>query len=124
MVEIRINKQMSDGVELIDPTDIFQYFPENTEQGQYFYALLSKIADYLNYYSVNTSMSFGDTNYARLEGFVYGWCSGAGYVIEESKFEFIVVIGNKFRLILEKPTLPTFVERSKQDIRLIINKVI
>lgn len=123
MIEIRIKKQMSDGVELVDPLDIFQYFQEDAEQGKHFYALLSKIADYLNYYSVNTSLSFIDQNYARLEGYVYGWCSGAGYVLEESDFDFIVVIRDHFRLIVEKPTLPSFVARSKPGIKLMVNKV-
>lgn len=103
-IYIKKYKDEESDTEHIEPSDIFKYFDEFSDRGQYYYSFLLKVADYVHYYNHNTSTAFGNPDYARMGGVILGWCYGAGWELDENN-ERIKILSKKGRtiMIIEKP---------------------
>ena len=103
-IYIKKYKDEDSDTEYITPFDIFKYYDEFSDRGQYYYNFLLKVADYLHYFNHNTSTAFGNPDYARMDGIILGWCYGAGWQLVED-IETIKILSQKGRtiMIIEKP---------------------
>lgn len=117
MKTIRIRKYQDGQLEYIDPTDIFMYYPEGSEKGQYFYNFLIEVQKYVEYFNWNSSTAFGNPDHARFEGVVFGWCLGAQWQFDETEDELkISSLAGKTLMIIEKPKIPDAEKENRKDI--------
>ena len=93
--------------EYIEPSDVFKYYEEVSEKGQYYYSFLCRVQEYVQYYNTNTSTAFGNPDYAQMGGIVLGWCLGAKWQYIETK--------EKIEIRTQKGYVVMVVERPKKS---------
>lgn len=127
MREIRIKKYRDDerDIEYIEPTDIFTYFPECSEKGQYFYNFLIQVKRYVEYFNENVSTAFGNPDLAKFDGVVFGWCLGAKWQLDETEDELkISSMKGRTIIIIEKPKLSFAEKEKRKDIQQMWNEIL
>lgn len=107
MIYIKKYYEEDTDTEYIKPSDVFNYYEEWSDKGQYYYSFLLRVADYLHYFNFNTSTAFGNPDYSKMNGIVLGWCFGAEWEIKEdcNKIEIFSKKGRKI-MVIEKPKTP------------------
>ena len=94
---------LEDGYEYLDPTELID---EINDPDFKMFSLGKPICDVLNYYQNNSPDAFGNAPYARLEGFLGGYISGAKMELERGEDLWIVRKGKRKILAVEVPKKP------------------
>ena len=101
--KIILDLHKDDHALILESQDVYKYVGENNEQELELAFYIGKWCEYLNYYIFNNKeMSFGDSDYARLEG----WLTGYNHAkkIQVNDFKDRVEINTKgYFIILSKP---------------------
>ena len=102
-IVLELQKDTESNACTLNHQDIYNYVGECTEQEVEFALYIEKWCEYLNYYILNNKeMAFGDTDYARLEG----WLAGYNFAkkIDVTNFKDRVEIKMKgYFVILNRP---------------------
>lgn len=94
---------LEDGCEWLDPVDLIDDLcPEKTEK---IFMLAKACADVLNYYNENSPDAFGDAPYARKDGFLKGYLTGAGLELVNRETVWDIYKGKRIFLRVEVPKL-------------------
>ena len=112
-------------IEYIEPSDVFKYYPETSDKGQYFYTFLLKMKDYVEYYNNHTSTAFGNPDLAKMDGIILGWCLGANWQIEESKKEIkILSKGGRLIMLIERPKKSLAETEKRKELKQMWNEIL
>ena len=111
MVYIKKHADENGICEYIDPTDIFEFFKEGTDQAGEMYTFLLMVAEELNYFNDHSSTAFGNPDYEYKRGKVEGYLRAKHWDWEETGKSGNVIISIKTRsgraiMKIEKPKIP------------------
>lgn len=108
----------------ITDTEIFKDYENNqSDYMRCIYFLYIALSKRENYYQLYSPTAFGNTEYARLDGFVCGILQATGW--EESQDESYIIIkrNNRKILILQKLSKPQSYYEDKKEIAKILNEI-
>lgn len=108
----------------ITDTEIFKDYENNQSDYMrciyFFYIALSKRE---NYYQLYSPTAFGNTEYARLDGFVCGILQATGWEEIQDESYIIIKRNNRKILILQKLSKPQSYYEDKKEIAKILNEI-
>lgn len=109
----------------ITDTEIFKDYENNqSDYMRCIYFLYIALSKRENYYQLYSPTAFGNTEYARLDGFVCGILQATGWEeIQDESSIIIIKRNNRKILILQKLSKPQSYYEDKKEIAKILNKI-
>lgn len=108
----------------ITDTEIFKDYENNqSDYMRCIYFLYIALSKRENYYQLYSPTAFGNTEYARLDGFVCGILQATGWEEIQDKSYIIIKRNNRKILILQKLSKPQSYYEDKKEIAKILNEI-
>lgn len=108
----------------ITDTEIFKDYENNqSDYMRCIYFLYIALSKRENYYQLYSPTAFGNTEYARLDGFVCGILQATGWEEIQDESYIIIKRNNRKILILQKLTKPQSYYEDKKEIAKILNEI-
>lgn len=98
-----LKKIVDDGVEYLDSSELID---EINDRDFKMFSLGKPICDVLNYFQTNSPDAFGNAQYSRLEGYMFGYIHGSKMELEQGEDLWIVRKGKRKILVVEVPKKP------------------
>ena len=108
----------------ITDTEIFKDYENNqSDYMRCIYFLYIALSKRENYYQLYYQTAFGNTEYARLDGFVCGILQATGWEEIQDESYIIIKRNNRKILILQKLSKPQSYYEDKKEIAKILNEI-
>lgn len=108
----------------ITDTEIFKDYENNqSDYMRCIYFLYIALSKRENYYQLYSPTAFGNTEYARLDGFVCGILQATGWEEIQDESYIIIKRNNRKILILQKLSKPQSYYEDKKEIAKILNEI-
>lgn len=108
----------------ITDTEIFKDYENNqSDYMRCIYFLYIALSKRENYYQLYSPTAFGNTEYARLDGFVCGILQATGWEEIQDESSIIIKRNNRKILILQKLSKPQSYYEDKKEIAKILNEI-
>ena len=108
----------------ITDTEIFKAYENNqSDYMRCIYFLYIALSKRENYYQLYSPTAFGNTEYARLDGFVCGILQATGWEEIQDESYIIIKRNNRKILILQKLSKPQSYYEDKKEIAKILNEI-
>lgn len=108
----------------ITETEIFKDYENNqSDYMRCIYFLYIALSKRENYYQLYSPTAFGNTEYARLDGFVCGILQATGWEEIQDESYIIIKRNNRKILILQKLSKPQSYYEDKKEIAKILNEI-
>ena len=108
----------------ITDTEIFKDYENNqSDYMRCIYFLYIALSKRENYYQLYSPTVFGNTEYARLDGFVCGILQATGWEEIQDESYIIIKRNNRKILILQKLSKPQSYYEDKKEIAKILNEI-
>lgn len=108
----------------ITDTEIFKDYENNqSDYMRCIYFLYIALSKRENYYLLYSPTAFGNTEYARLDGFVCGILQATGWEEIQDESSIIIKRNNRKILILQKLSKPQSYYEDKKEIAKILNEI-
>ena len=108
----------------ITDTEIFKDYENNqSDYMRCIYFLYIALSKRENYYQLYSPTAFGNTEYARLDGFVCGILQATGWEEIQDERYIIIKRNNRKILILQKLSKPQSYYEDKKEIAKILNEI-
>lgn len=108
----------------ITDTEIFKDYENNqSDYMRCIYFLYIALSKRENYYQLYSPTAFGNTEYARLDGFVCGIFQATGWEEIQDESYIIIKRNNRKILILQKLSKPQSYYEDKKEIAKILNEI-
>ena len=108
----------------ITDTEIFKEYENNqSDYMRCIYFLYIALSKRENYYQLYSPTAFGNTEYARLDGFVCGILQATGWEEIQDESYIIIKRNNRKILILQKLSKPQSYYEDKKEIAKILNEI-
>ena len=108
----------------ITDTEIFKDYENNqSDYMRCIYFLYIALSKRENYYQLYSPTAFGNTEYARLDGFVCGILQATGWEEIQDESYIIIKRNNRKILILQKLSKPQSYYKDKKEIAKILNEI-
>lgn len=108
----------------ITDTEIFKDYENNqSDYMRCIYFLYIALSKRENYYQLYSPTAFGNTEYARLDGFVCGILQDTGWEEIQDESYIIIKRNNRKILILQKLSKPQSYYEDKKEIAKILNEI-
>ncbi len=108
----------------ITDTEIFNDYENNqSDYMRCIYFLYIALSKRENYYQLYSPTAFGNTEYARLDGFVCGILQATGWEEIQNESSIIIKRNNRKILILQKLSKPQSYYEDKKEIAKILNEI-
>lgn len=108
----------------ITDTEIFKDYENNqSDYMRCIYFLYIALSKRENYYQLYSPTAFGNTEYARLDGFVCGILQSTGWEEIQDESYIIIKRNNRKILILQKLSKPQSYYEDKKEIAKILNEI-
>lgn len=108
----------------ITDTEIFKDYENNqSDYMRCIYFLYIALSKRENYYQLYSPTAFGNTEYARLDGFVCGILQVTGWEEIQDESSIIIKRNNRKILILQKLSKPQSYYEDKKEIAKILNEI-
>ena len=108
----------------ITDTEIFKDYENNqSDYMRCIYFLYIALSKRENYYQLYSPTAFGNTEYARLDGFVCGILQASGWEEIQDESSIIIKRNNRKILILQKLSKPQSYYEDKKEIAKILNEI-
>ena len=108
----------------ITDTEIFKDYENNqSDYMRCIYFLYIALSKRENYYQLYSPTAFGNTEYARLDGFVCGILQATGWEEIQDESYIIIKRNNRKILILQKLSKPKSYYEDKKEIAKILNEI-
>lgn len=108
----------------ITDTEIFKDYENNqSDYMRCIYFLYIALSKRENYYQLHSPTAFGNTEYARLDGFVCGILQATGWEEIQDESYIIIKRNNRKILILQKLSKPQSYYEDKKEIAKILNEI-
>ena len=108
----------------ITDTEIFKDYENNqSDYMRCIYFLYIALSKRENYYQLFSPTAFGNTEYARLDGFVCGILQATGWEEIQDESYIIIKRNNRKILILQKLSKPQSYYEDKKEIAKILNEI-
>ena len=105
-------------------TEIFKDYENNqSDYMRCIYFLYIALSKRENYYQLYSPTAFGNTEYARLDGFVCGILQATGWEEIQDESYIIIKRNNRKILILQKLSKPQSYYEDKKEIAKILNEI-
>ena len=112
-------------IDTIDPTEIFEYYKEDSAKSQEYYQFLCMLKNYLEYFNNNTSTAFGNPDYSYMEGLVIGYCMAKHWDYNETK-DYITILSSKGRklIYIERPRKSLAEVNKQKELKQMWNEIL
>lgn len=108
----------------ITDTEIFKDYENNqSDYMRCIYFLYIALSKRENYYQLYSPTAFGNTEYARLDGFVCGILQATGWEEIQDESSIIIKRNNRKILILQKLSKPQSYYEDKKEIAKMLNEI-
>ena len=108
----------------ITDTEVFKDYENNqSDYMRCIYFLYIALSKRENYYQLYSPTAFGNTEYARLDGFVCGILQATGWEEIQDESYIIIKRNNRKILILQKLSKPQSYYEDKKEIAKILNEI-